>query len=168
MGALRDTVAGERRIRGHNFIIATGSSPVVLGIGGLGEAGYLTSDTVWNLDELPGRLAVIGGGSTGVELGQAFSRLGSRVTLLEAMPRIVPRAEPEMSAALAGALAGEGMDVVTGARVMAALRTSGGIELDVDADGVGPERKGDDEQRDEGRHDYPVPVLDGRISHVRY
>jgi mercuric reductase len=126
---------GERRIRGYNFIIATGSSPVVPGIGGLGEAGYLTSDTVWNLDELPGRLAVIGGGPIGVELGQAFSRLGSRVTLLEAMPRIVPRAEPEMSAALAGALAGEGMDVVTGARVVAARRTSGGIELDVDADG---------------------------------
>ncbi|MGC8970311.1 MAG: mercury(II) reductase [Conexivisphaera sp.] len=131
---VRTSGGGTLRVRGYNFLIATGSSPAVPGIRGLEDAGYLTSDTIWGLDAVPGRLVVIGGGAIGVELGQALSRLGSHVTILEGMHRIVPRAEPEMSDALRRALEDEGIDVRTDVRIASISRVPGGVELNL-ADG---------------------------------
>ncbi len=80
---------GSRRLSYISALIATGSQPVLPPIPGLAEARPLTSETVWGLRALPGRLVVLGGGAVGCELGQAFGRLGSRVTIVEAGPRLL-------------------------------------------------------------------------------
>jgi len=75
------SVAGHA-LRTRGFVIATGSRPAISPVAGLAETDYLTNETVFRLDELPGRLAVLGGRAVGCELAQAFARLGSTVTLL--------------------------------------------------------------------------------------
>ena len=100
-----------RRITAQTFVIATGAAPVVPPIPGLAEAGYLTNRTVFDIECLPGRLAVIGGGPIGLELGQAFQRLGSQVTIIEAAPQVLPRAEASIAATLREQLESEGIDI---------------------------------------------------------
>ncbi|SES28711.1 dihydrolipoyl dehydrogenase family protein [Salipaludibacillus aurantiacus] len=75
-------------IKGKRIVIATGSRPMVPQIEGLKESGFLTNKTIFNLTKFPSRLAVAGGGPIGVELAQAFARLGSDVTLIEREPRL--------------------------------------------------------------------------------
>jgi hypothetical protein len=85
------TAAGTRTLTTKSIVIAAGARPFVPPIPGLEEVGYVTSDTVWNLRELPKRLIVLGGGPIGSELTQAFARLGSQVTQVEMLPRILIR-----------------------------------------------------------------------------
>ena len=98
----------------RNIVIAAGASPFVPPIPGLKEAGYLTSDTVWGLTELPKRLVVLGGGPIGSELAQSFARLGSAVTQVEMAPRIMVREDPEVSELVAASLRADGVNVLTG------------------------------------------------------
>jgi mercuric reductase len=107
----------KKTIHARNFLIAVGSSPSIPPIEGLEDAGYLTSDTVWNLDKMPESITVLGAGAIGLELGQAFSHLGSSVSLIEAAPRIIPTAEPEISEELGNTLEGEGINILTKARI---------------------------------------------------
>ncbi len=102
-----------RTLRFRRAMIATGAAPVVPPIPGLRAADPLTSDTVWDLQVLPRRLVVLGGGPIGVELGQAFGRLGSQVTVVELAAQLLPREEPAAGAVLAAALTAEGVDVRT-------------------------------------------------------
>ncbi|MFZ5493510.1 MAG: FAD-dependent oxidoreductase [Pseudomonadota bacterium] len=102
---------GEQRLTARNIVLATGARPFVPPIPGLAEAGYLTSDTVWQLRALPARLVVLGGGPIGCELAQAFARLGAQVTQVERGPRLLPREDPEVSALLCTHLAADGVDV---------------------------------------------------------
>lgn len=111
------TVDG-RPVEFAQAIVCTGSSPVVPPIPGLDEAQPLTSDTVWDLDTLPGRLAVLGGGNIGCELGQAFARLGSEVTIVESAPRLLPREDPQAAELVAAALERDGVSLLTGAPVV--------------------------------------------------
>lgn len=97
-----------------NIVIAAGASPFVPPIPGLKEAGYLTSDTVWGLTELPKRLVVLGGGPIGSELAHSFARLGSAVTQVEMAPRIMVREDPEVSELVAASLRADGVNVLTG------------------------------------------------------
>lgn len=107
------TVDGTLAVADH-VLIATGASPAVPPIPGLAEAGgFLTNETIFGLDELPGRLIVLGGGPEGVEFGQAFARLGSKVTIVQRNRRLLPGEDEDVSAALAAALRGEGLDVLT-------------------------------------------------------
>lgn len=99
-------------------LIATGASPAIPPVPGLGDVDHLTSETVWGLDELPADLAVLGGGSIGCELGQAFARLGSRVSVVEGADGILSREDFAASAELARALAADGVDVRTGSEVV--------------------------------------------------
>lgn len=101
---------GGEIISAKEILLATGASPRLAPIPGLAEAGPLTSAELMELESLPEHLVVVGGGYVGVELGQTFARLGSRVTLLSRSP-ILRREEPALSAALAGYLRGEGIDV---------------------------------------------------------
>ncbi len=98
-------------------IVATGSAPVLPQIPGLADAEPLTSDNVWSLTTLPARLLVLGGGSIGCELGQAFARLGSAVTIIEALPRLLIREDADAASALAAALGADGLTVHTGVAV---------------------------------------------------
>jgi dihydrolipoamide dehydrogenase len=107
------TAAGPKTLTTKNIVIAAGARPFVPPIPGLAEVGYLTSDTVWNLRELPKRLVVLGGGPIGSELTQAFARLGSQVTQVEMLPRIMIREDPEVSAMVKKKFETEGVRVLT-------------------------------------------------------
>jgi pyruvate/2-oxoglutarate dehydrogenase complex dihydrolipoamide dehydrogenase (E3) component len=100
-----------------NFILATGSSPAPLDVPGLAEAGYLANQTVFDLDAIPESLLVVGGGPNGVEMAQAFRRLGSHVTLVQNRERLLPRDDVALSSALAGILRREGIDIRFDAKV---------------------------------------------------
>ena len=108
------TADGERRLSARAVILATGAAPFVPPIPGLRELEPLTSDTVWELKAQPGRLLVMGGGPIGCELAQAFSRLGSEVTLIDMADRLLPREDPETSELLATRFRAEGIDVRLG------------------------------------------------------
>ena len=119
-------VAGDRTLGYRVAIIATGSRPSLPDIPGLTQVSALTSDTVWDLDELPPRLTVLGGGAIGCELAQAFGRLGAAVTLVERTDRLLPQEEPEAGARLADRLGEEGVAVRCGARALAVAPTGDG------------------------------------------
>ncbi|SDN32407.1 Pyridine nucleotide-disulphide oxidoreductase, partial [Lentzea albidocapillata subsp. violacea] len=118
-----------RSLRFRHALIATGSVPALPPVPGLAEVEPLTSDTVWDLTELPARLAVLGGGPIGCELGQAFARLGAEVTIIEATERLVPREEPRAGITLSAALSADGVRVLTSATVIKAARHAKGVRL---------------------------------------
>ncbi|MBM3395489.1 MAG: pyridine nucleotide-disulfide oxidoreductase, partial [Betaproteobacteria bacterium] len=93
------------------IVIATGARPFVPPIPGIEQMGYLTSDTVWNLRQLPRRLVVLGGGPIGSELTQCFARFGAQVTQVEMAPRLLMREDPEFSAQVLAAMRLDGVDV---------------------------------------------------------
>ena len=97
----------------RSIVIATGASPFVPPIPGLQDVGFLTSDTLWDLKELPRRLLVLGGGPIGCELAQSFARLGSAVTQVEMAPRLMVREDEEVSALVAASLRDDGVNVLT-------------------------------------------------------
>ncbi|MBI5587924.1 MAG: mercuric reductase [Deltaproteobacteria bacterium] len=103
-------VNGER-LHGRKFIIATGSRPVILPIPGLKESGVLTNETALTLERLPQSIAILGAGPIGIEFAQVFSRLGSKVTVIEKMGQILPREDKELSDALSGILVAEGIKI---------------------------------------------------------
>jgi pyruvate/2-oxoglutarate dehydrogenase complex dihydrolipoamide dehydrogenase (E3) component len=106
--------------------VATGSRPLIPPIAGLDEIGYLTNESVFTeLDELPARLLVVGGGPIGVELGQAFARLGSTVTIVTMEERLLVEEDAELSHILGEALAEEGVRVLTSCAVAAVERVEG-------------------------------------------
>jgi pyruvate/2-oxoglutarate dehydrogenase complex dihydrolipoamide dehydrogenase (E3) component len=98
----------------RSIVIAAGARPFVPPIPGLTDAKPLTSDTVWDLRELPQRLVVLGGGPVGCELAQCFARLGSRVTIVEMAPRLLMREDPDVSALVTERFRAEGLEVLTG------------------------------------------------------
>jgi dihydrolipoamide dehydrogenase len=106
----------------RNTLISTGSRPLIPRIAGLEETGYLTNEDVFNLMSLPSSLLIVGGGPIGVELGQAFRRLGTGVTIIEGLDRILPKEDPEVSATLTEVLKSEGINVVTNALFINAQR----------------------------------------------
>lgn len=110
---------GGRRVTYRAALVATGSTPAMPPVEGLEEMQPLTSDTLWELRELPERLVILGGGPIACELGQAFARLGSAVTMVEMADRLLPVADPDAGRLVADVLRGEGVDVRTGTRAVA-------------------------------------------------
>jgi len=102
----------------RNIIIATGSEPFVPRIENIEQIDFLTSNTLWQLQELPEHAVVLGGGSIGTELSQAFARLGSSVTQVEQLSAILPREDSEFSAMVQAQLESEGIKVLTGYRAL--------------------------------------------------
>lgn len=121
------TVDG-RVIHARRFVIATGSQPLVPPIEGLAETPYLTNETIFALDRLPLHLLVIGGGPVGIELAQAFRRLGSRVSVIE-QRRCLPREDAELSGPVLDALRDEAVDIREETEVIRAENTAAGIVL---------------------------------------
>ena len=115
---IKDHDGGTQRLTTLSIVIAAGAEPFVPNIPGLVEAGFLTSDTMWDVLEtrgsVPRRLVIVGGGPIGTEMAQAFARLGSDVTQVEAGPRILANEDEEVSAFIADILRREGVDVRTG------------------------------------------------------
>jgi len=100
------------RMSTRGIVIAAGARPFVPPIPGIEEVGYLTSDNVWNLRELPKRLVVLGGGPIGCELTQAFARFGSQLTQVEMLPRLMVREDVEVSELVAARFRAEGIAVL--------------------------------------------------------
>lgn len=107
-----------RTVAAPRLVLATGGRPAVPSVPGLDQVEYLTNESVFEIEELPPSLAVLGGGAIGCELAQAFARMGTRVTVVEALPRLLPREEPEASAVVRGALVADSVSVFTGQPVV--------------------------------------------------
>jgi len=105
------TPEGMRSLSTRAIVIAAGARPFVPPIPGIEAVGYLTSDTVWGLRELPKRMVVLGGGPIGSELTQCFARFGARVTQVEMLPRLLIREDPEISDMVAERFRAEGVEV---------------------------------------------------------
>ena len=117
--------AGDYRIKARRFVIATGSSPAIPPIPGLDRVPYFTNETIFDNREKLDHLIIIGGGPMGLELGQAYLRLGSRVTVLEAQ-RALGKDDPELTEVVLKQLRAEGLDIREGATVE---RVAGGTRL---------------------------------------
>ncbi len=135
------------RIEGERFLVALGSTPVAPEIEGLDEVPYMTSDLLTSqedmeLEELPESLVVVGGGYVALELGQMFSRFGSRVTILERSDQVLKHGyEPQVGRALQRILREEGVDVRTNANVQRVLAVEEGVAVELeDGDEVRAER----------------------------
>ena len=121
-------------VKAGKIIIATGASPSLPPIPGIGSVPYLTSTTALELERLPKSLLVIGGGYIGCELGHMFARAGVEVTIVDLVP-ILAAGEPEISQALARYFTDEGMVLRENLKPKAIRRTTRGIALDIGADG---------------------------------
>lgn len=117
------------RLSPNRVIVATGSRPVVPAIPGLSDVEPLTNENVFDLEALPARCVVLGGGAIGCELAQAFRRLGSQVTVIEGMSRVLGREEPEVSEVIATVLAREGVELVLGHTAERVERNGSGLSL---------------------------------------
>ena len=122
---IRRADGATQRLTTRSIVIAAGAAPFVPPIHGLDQVGYLTSDTLWGLRKLPGRLVVLGGGPIGCELAQAFARFGSKVTQVEMLPRLMIREDPEVSGLVAKKFRAEGIDVLTEHKAKAFLLEEG-------------------------------------------
>ncbi|MBI4214010.1 MAG: FAD-dependent oxidoreductase [Chloroflexi bacterium] len=120
---------GGRRLNGRRIVLSTGAKAVVPPIPGLDSVPFSTYADIFSLNALPPRLLVLGAGPVGLELGQAFARLGSEVTLIDQSEHILQVADPEASEELRSALAAEGVRVVTGTIVERVQACNGQIEL---------------------------------------
>ncbi|MDI1269517.1 MAG: FAD-dependent oxidoreductase [Polaromonas sp.] len=122
---------GTQTLTTRSIVIAAGARPLVPPLPGLDDTGYMTSDTLWEtfaqLDEVPRRLVILGGGPIGCELAQAFARLGSQVTQVEMAPRVMLREDVEVSELARQALAADGVRVLTGHKALR-CETSGGVK----------------------------------------
>jgi len=138
---VRRNDGGTATVEAGQYLVATGAAPWIPPISGLAGAGYLTSTTAMELTELPESMLVIGGNAVGLELAQMFARLGTRVTIAEALDRLAPFDEPEVSAAIEDAFDDEGIGIRTAAAVRsvrgdatarsAIITTAGGPEREL-------------------------------------
>ncbi len=125
-------IEGVGTIRSKRFVIATGAVAAVPPIPGLAEAGYWTYENVFDENELPESIAILGGGPIGTEFAQVFARLGARVTILEVAPSILINEDPEVAAFMQDYLRAEGIDVQVGAAVVAVETKRGRKVLKMD------------------------------------
>ncbi len=130
----RSVRVGDRVLRAPRLVIATGSRPRLPPIEGLSAVPFLTNETLFDLPELPRHLLVLGGGGIGVEMAQAFRRLGAAVTLVE-RDRPLAREDPEAAALVLRRLASEGVEIRAGTAVIGARATAAGVRLTL-ADGT--------------------------------
>lgn len=124
-----------KTLTARSIIVATGARPLVPPIHGLDQIDYLTSDTVWNLRERPKRLLVLGGGPIGAEMAQAFSRLGSEVTIVEMAPHLLVREDAEVITLVTDKFRAEGIRVLTSHKAKAIKSENGQKILTCEYDG---------------------------------
>jgi len=106
-----------RQVSAEKIILATGASPIIPPIPGLADTDPLTSETLWQLQTLPKRLLIMGGGAIGCEMAQAFQRLGAQVILVDAMPQLLPREDADMVARVTDTLIDEGVQIITNGEI---------------------------------------------------
>ena len=149
-------IVGDTRIQARRFVVATGSRPAAPPIPGLEDVSYYTNETIFGVTRKPAHLIVIGGGPIGLELAQAFRRLGSEVTVLEAF-QALGRDDPELAEVVLARLAKEGVSVRSGTRVARVAKRRGGVRVFVESEDGEEEISGSDLLVATGR----VPATDG-------
>ncbi len=150
----REIAADGYRITARRIVIATGSSPAVPPIAGLGDVPYLTNETIFDLGQVPAHLIVIGGGPVGIEMAQAHRHLGARVTVVE-MFSIMASDDPELVDVVRARLAGEGIDLREGVTVARVEKAGNGVAVVIAGNGA--------EDRVQGSH---VLIAAGRRPNV--
>jgi len=120
----------------NNIVIATGGSPFVPPIEGIEKVDYYTSDTIWGVDTLPGRMLILGGGPIGCELAQCFARFGSKVSIVEMLPQIMVREDQEVSDHIVRVFKNEGINILTSHRAERFVVDGDSKRLICDANGV--------------------------------
>ncbi len=118
-----------RALQAKRIVIATGSRPAVPPIDGLAAVPYLTNETIFSLDRQPDTLLVLGAGPIGLELAQAFARLGTHVRVIEAAPQLLPREDSEIAELLGKRLASEGVEIHLDTTVVRAAAEAGRVCL---------------------------------------
>ncbi len=147
-----DTVVSDSvEVKAKRIVIATGGRAAIPPIPGLAELPYITNETIWDLESLPSHLLVIGAGPIGMELGQAFRRLGARVTIVDPF-KPLGRVDPEYAELVVESLKSDGVEFALGAGVAKAEAFAGGVALELE-----------DGRRIEGSH---VLVAAGRAPNV--
>jgi pyruvate/2-oxoglutarate dehydrogenase complex dihydrolipoamide dehydrogenase (E3) component len=131
---MREVEAGEYRIRAKHFVVATGSAPFVPPIDGLERTPYLTNENIFDLQEKPDHLVIVGGGPIGVEMAEAHHRLGAKVTLVET-GTILGKDDPELVEIVRKKLLDEGIVLMEGARVVETKGGNGAIEVVIEREG---------------------------------
>ncbi len=135
----RTVVLNGRKRRAKTWVIATGSSPIVPPIPGLDETPHITNREIFYLDHLPESMIFLGAGPIGVEMAQAFNRLGSRVTVVDRAEQILPREDPDFAAVLSDVLEVEGVRFVLGSAIET-VRDRGGFREVTVSDARGKQR----------------------------
>jgi pyruvate/2-oxoglutarate dehydrogenase complex dihydrolipoamide dehydrogenase (E3) component len=141
-------------VRARRMVVATGSRPMIPPVPGLDGVPFLTNETVFEASQAPEHLVVLGGGPIGVELAQAYRRLGARVTVIE-MLTLLRNDDPDLVDILRARLRAEGVEICEGARVTRVERHGNGIAATFERDGA--------ERRIEGSH---ILVAAGRAANV--
>ncbi len=118
------------RVEAENVVLATGSRPIRLDIDGLPVERYHTNESIFELDEPPRRLVIVGGGAVGVEMATAFNRLGSAVTVVEAAPRVLSGMLPDVGHTVRRLLEARGVEVIVGSQAASYDRASGSLLLE--------------------------------------
>ncbi len=122
-------VVGDLTLKARNVVIASGAHPFVPAIDGLDSVDYLTTTTIWDLEDLPHHLIVVGGGPVGCEMAQAFHRLGAEVTIVQSRDRLLPRDDREASRLLGEIFREEGIEVFCGSRAARTWQDDEGIHV---------------------------------------
>ncbi len=119
------------RLTARSWIIATGSGPSLPPVEGIADVPYWTNETVFSQKELPARLLILGGGPIGVEMAQAFQRLGSKVTVIEFAEQLLGHEDPDIASILRSRLEAEGVKILTGTKVLKAATAGSSVLLRV-------------------------------------
>jgi pyruvate/2-oxoglutarate dehydrogenase complex dihydrolipoamide dehydrogenase (E3) component len=150
-----ELAAGDLRIRARYFVVATGSMPAVPPIPGLDGVPYLTNETIFDLDQCPAHLIVIGAGPIGCELAQSQRRLGARVTVLE-IATMMPKDDPELVDFVRRRMVADGCDILEGVKIKRVEGGPGAIVVVIEAGGA--------ERRIDGSH---LLIAAGRRANVQ-
>ena len=119
------SLGGKKTISAPKIVIATGTRPLVLPIEGIEDAGYITNIDVFSMKKLPDHLIIVGAGPIGVEMSQVFSRLGSKVTMIEIADRILINDDRDMSEVVLNNITADGVNCICNAKILHA-RAKGG------------------------------------------
>ncbi|OCC14291.1 Mercuric ion reductase [Dissulfuribacter thermophilus] len=116
---------------GKKICIATGSGPMIPPITGIKDVSYHTNKTIFFMDKLPKELTILGGGAIAIEMAQAFSRLGSKVTVIQRSERILKNEDPDFSEEIKGILEEEGVKFFLGTKIKSITPIGGGVRVDI-------------------------------------
>jgi pyruvate/2-oxoglutarate dehydrogenase complex dihydrolipoamide dehydrogenase (E3) component len=126
---------GQNYITGKYIVLATGSNPMDPPIKGLNEVSYLTNMNIFDIDKLPEHLIVLGAGPIGLEIGQGFFYLGSKVTIVDILPGIFPKDDPEVAPLMEKKLKEEGIEFILNSKIIEVKRGEGKITVLTERDG---------------------------------